>query len=90
MREAGSTRPSPAFAQALAIDPRMSDAHFNLGAALLAGDFPDRAIEAFDQALAIKPDYVEAIVQRGLAHKARGHLRRRLKTGRRPCTSSHG
>jgi tetratricopeptide (TPR) repeat protein len=61
------------FDNALAIQPQLSDAHYNRGISLDALDRHAEAIASYDAALAIRPDFAEALANRGKALQALGH-----------------
>ncbi|NQU25906.1 MAG: tetratricopeptide repeat protein, partial [Candidatus Nealsonbacteria bacterium] len=47
---------------------------FHRGMEFLEKDDPDRAIEAFDEAIEINPKYLEAYYSRGNAYEAKGQF----------------
>jgi tetratricopeptide (TPR) repeat protein len=51
--------------QALEINPKSEEAHFNMGMILLSLKRPEDALASFDRALLIQPDFLEALFNRG-------------------------
>src|SRR5437867_1435788 len=62
------------WTHALAIDPKSSVAHSNLGSALIAQGKPAEASEHFREALRIRPDYADAHSNLGTALAQQGKL----------------
>jgi serine/threonine-protein kinase HipA len=54
------------FEKAIQINPRFSEAHYNLGVLLLSYA-PKKAIECFDKAISINEFFVEALFNKGVA-----------------------
>src|SRR5919201_6289943 len=61
-----------AYRSAIQHDPRLPEAHNNLGVALRARGEDDAALEAFRTALALRSTYTEALNNVALALAARG------------------
>jgi tetratricopeptide (TPR) repeat protein len=55
----------PFFTAAVALRPRSSGAHYNLGMAFKNSGSDDEAIAAYREAIRLKPDYAEAYVSMG-------------------------
>lgn len=55
------------FEQAIAADPKLAIAHYNLGTAHRARGYLDEAIAAYRQAIALQPNYAEAHQNLGVA-----------------------
>jgi tetratricopeptide (TPR) repeat protein len=55
----------PLLQKAIAIRPRLPDGHYNLARAYLATSQPDAAVVELESAIALKPDFYEALVLRG-------------------------
>jgi len=67
-------RAAQRFRAAIKYEPRLYQAHGSLGYALRRlGDY-DEALSAYGQALALKPDYTEAIEYRGEAYLGLGRI----------------
>ncbi|MGF1568949.1 MAG: tetratricopeptide repeat protein [Nodosilinea sp.] len=62
------------FEQAIAADPTLAIAHYNLGTAHRARGYLDEAIAAYRQAIALCPDYAEAHQNLGVALVKLGQL----------------
>jgi protein O-GlcNAc transferase len=61
--------------RAVAIDPRMAEAHNDRGAILAADGSPAEALACFERAVELRPDYVEARNNLGRALASAGRLR---------------
>jgi predicted O-linked N-acetylglucosamine transferase (SPINDLY family) len=55
------------MADAIRLDPKVADVHYNRGCALQALQRYEEALACFSQAIALKPDYAEAFTNRGAA-----------------------
>jgi tetratricopeptide (TPR) repeat protein len=71
------------FQQAIAADPTLAIAHYNLGTAHRARGYLDEAIAAYRQAIALDPNYPEAHQNLGVALFKLGHLPEALQAFRR-------
>ena len=60
--------------QAIARDPKLAGAYYNLGLALNAQDKLDEAIAAYREAIALAPAYAEAHTNLGVALRKHGDL----------------
>jgi protein O-GlcNAc transferase len=60
--------------RAVAIDPRMAEAHNDRGAVLAANESVEEALACFERAIKLKPDYIEARNNLGLALRSAGRL----------------
>ena len=63
-------RAAELFRQAVQADPKRHQAYNMLGYALRKLNKPKEALEAYNRALALKPDYAPALEYRGVAHLA--------------------
>ena len=68
------------FQQAIAADPTMALAHYNLGTAHRARGYLDEAIAAYRQAIALQPHYAEAHQNLGVALFKLGQLPEALQS----------
>lgn len=66
-------RAAALFQQAVQANPQHHEAYSMLGYALRKTDKPREALEAYNRALAIKPDYAPALEYRGIAHLMLGN-----------------
>jgi len=55
------------FDKAIKLDPRLPVAYFNKGVVFFLSEYWEGAIEIFNEALAIDPEYAEAITRRGMS-----------------------
>ena len=62
------------FRRAVAINPRLGEAHFNLGMTLQAQGDEDAAIESYQNAIRVQPDCVPALNNLGTLYKRRNML----------------
>ena len=47
--------------EAVALNPKYAEAHYELGTGYLLARQPERALEAYQAALVVRPDYAEAL-----------------------------
>src|SRR5271165_4150218 len=66
--------------QAIALDDRNPDCHFNIGLALLGAGRLREAVAQFDRAIALKPDYSTTVAN--LVHLAYTNANRALEQGK--------
>lgn len=62
------------FIQATQCDPKLADAHTNLGTYWVIREVPDGAIEAFNKAIALNPDFAIAYNGIGCAYFGKGQF----------------
>ena len=72
----------------LASVEQCAEADFNFGVALQVAGRIQQAMEQYDQALRLKPDYAEAHYNLGLAFVQLGKMQEALDTSSRRCGSS--
>ena len=62
------------FRRAIAADPELPEAHYNLGIVLENKGLGNQAVASYQKALTIKPDYVDALIRLGNLKKAQGYF----------------
>ncbi len=78
------------FREALQVNGSYPEAHYGLGRALLAAGDRTGAIASFDAAIRLRPDYLDALVQRAQAHQDRGESDKALADADRAVAGSTG